>query len=50
MHNKLWGEFTDLFPNFNVATVDILEWISDYIPHFIMNVFSYPLHFLLLDT
>ena len=29
------------FPNFN-ATVKVLEWVSNFIPHFVMNVIIYP--------
>ena len=30
------------FPNFHGATVQVWEWISNFIPHFIMNVITYP--------
>ena len=30
----VWDEITDLFLNFNGCTVEILEWISNFIPHF----------------
>ena len=33
---KLWDEFTYLFPNFNGCTVEVWEWISNFIPHLIM--------------
>ena len=33
-HHKIWDETTYPFPNFNRATVEVCEWISDFIPHF----------------
>ena len=30
----MWDEITYSFPNFNGATVEVWEWISDFIPHF----------------
>ena len=45
MQSKMSGEFTDPFPNFSFPTVEVWEWISNFIPHFIMNVILYPLHF-----
>ena len=41
-HKKVWCEITHPFPNFNGSTVDILEWISNFIPHFLMDVITYP--------
>ena len=29
------------FPKFNSCTVDVWEWIHDFIPHFIMDVITY---------
>ena len=34
-------ENTYSFSNFNGATVDIWEWINNFIPHFIMDVITY---------
>ena len=31
---KVWGEITYPFPNFNRATTEVWEWISNFIPHF----------------
>ena len=31
-----------LFPNFNGCTVEVREWISNFIPYFLMNVITYP--------
>ena len=30
------------FPHFNSATVEVKEWISNLIPHFIIDVINYP--------
>ena len=43
MPNKLWDEVTYPFPNFNGATIEVWEWISDLILHFIMDVITNPL-------
>ena len=42
MSSKVWDKITNPFPNFNGATVEVWEWISDFIPHFIMDVITYP--------
>ena len=42
MLGKVWDEITYPFLNFNGAAVEVLEWISNYIPHFIMDVITYP--------
>ena len=39
---KVWGEITYLFPNFNASSVEIYDWISDFIPPFIGHVITYP--------
>ena len=36
IHHKLWDEATYSFPNFNGATVEVWEGISNFIPHFIL--------------
>ena len=38
MFNEVWYEISYPFLNFNGATVEVYEWISNYIPHFIMDV------------
>ena len=38
----MWGEFTYPFPNFNGCTVEVWEWISNFIPHYIMDVITKP--------
>ena len=42
MPNKVWYEITFPFQNFNGATVDIWEWISNFIPNFEMGAITYP--------
>ena len=32
-HYKMWGEIMHQFLNFNDATVEVYEWISNFIPH-----------------
>ena len=38
----MWDEITYPFPNFNGCTVEVWEWIGNFIPHFIMGVITYP--------
>ena len=33
IHYNVWDESTYPFPNFNSATVEVWEWISNFIPH-----------------
>ena len=42
MHNKVWDEIIYPLPNFNGATVEVWEWRSNFIPHFIMDVICNP--------
>ena len=42
MLSKVWDEVTYPFPNFNGCTVEVLEMISYFIPHFIKDVITYP--------
>ena len=42
MSSKVWDQIIHPFPNFNSATVDVWELISNFIPHFIMDVINYP--------
>ena len=39
---KLWDEITYPFPNFNGATVEVWEWISTVMLHFIMDLITCP--------
>ena len=40
--SKVWDEIINPFPNLNGCTVEVWEWISNLIPHFIMDVITYP--------
>ena len=58
-YHWMWDEITYPFPNFNGATVEVWEWVSNFcivevwewvsnfIPHLIMGVITYPWLFLL---
>ena len=41
-HYKMWEDITFLFPNFNGCTVEVWEWISNFISHFTEHVITYP--------
>ena len=38
----MWYEITYPFPNFNGYTVEVWEWLSNFIPHFTGYVITYP--------
>ena len=42
MPSKIWDEIYYPFQNFNDATGDVWEWTRNFIPHFIMNMITYP--------
>ena len=42
MPSKVWDDITYPFPNFNGSTVEVLEWISNFTPHIMMDVITYP--------
>ena len=42
MPGKVWDEITYPFLNFNGCTVEVLEWISDFISHLTEHVITYP--------
>ena len=42
MPSKLCDEITNPFPNFNSATVEVWEWLSNYIPNFMIDAITYP--------
>ena len=43
MPNEVWGETSYLsIPKINGCTVEVWDWISNFIPHFIMGVITYP--------
>ena len=39
---EVWDEITYPFQNFNDTTVEVWEWINNFIPHFSGHVFTYP--------
>ena len=41
--SKLCDEITYLFANYNGFTVEVWEWIRNFIPYFMMCVITYPL-------
>ena len=42
MPNKVWDKISYPFPNFNGSTVEVWEWISNFILHILMDVITYP--------
>ena len=42
MPSKVWDEINYPFPNLNGCTIELWEWISNFIRHFIMDVITYP--------
>ena len=42
IHGKLWDGIIYSFLNFNGCTVEVSEWISNFIPRFIMDVITFP--------
>ena len=38
IHYNAWGEISYLFPNLNSATIEVLEWISNFTPYFAGHV------------
>ena len=38
----MWDEIIYPNPNFNSATVEVLEWISNFVTHFTEHAISYP--------
>ena len=40
MSSQVWDEITCPFTNFNRCTIEVWEWISNSIPHFIMDVIT----------
>ena len=39
---KVWDKITYPLPNFNGCNVEVWQWISNFIPHYIMVVITYP--------
>ena len=42
MPGKVWDKITYPFLNFNGCTIEVKEWISNFIPYIIMGVITYP--------
>ena len=42
MLSKVWGEATYPFPNLNSAAIEVGELTNNFIPHFIIDVITYP--------
>ena len=42
MCREVWDDITCPFSNFNGWTIEVREWISDFISHFIMDVIIHP--------
>ena len=38
--SKVWGEISYPFPNFNGGTVEVWEWLRNFIPNFIGHVIT----------
>ena len=43
MYIEAWNELTYTFLNFKGCTIEVWEWISIFVPHFIMDVITYGL-------
>ena len=37
IHCNVWGEITYPFPNFNGSTVEVWEWMSNFIPRHVIT-------------
>ena len=42
MSNKVWDDITYPFSNFSGSIIEVWEWRSNLIPHFIMDMITYP--------
>ena len=42
IHCKVWDDNPLSFPKLNICTVEIREWISNFISHFTVDVITYP--------
>ena len=38
---NVWNEIIYPFPNFSICTVEVWQWLSDFIPHILMGVITY---------
>ena len=41
MPSKVWDKITYSFPYFNGTTVEVWEWISNFMPRFVLDVITY---------
>ena len=41
MPSKKWDDITDPYPNLNGTTVEVLDWINNFISHFMMDIIVY---------
>ena len=48
MDYKEWDEITYPVTNFNGATCEVWEWLSNFIPHFNVHVITHPCMLLLI--
>ena len=42
MSSRVWDEIIYAFPDFNDATIEVCEWISNFIQHFRLDVITNP--------
>ena len=47
VHYNVWDEITYPFPNFNGGTVEVWEWISYFVPHFLLGMIIRKLNMLI---
>ena len=40
--SRVWDEIIYAFPDFNDATIEVCKWISNFIPHFRLDVITNP--------
>ena len=40
----MWDEITNPFPNLNGGAVEVWEWISNFIPHFMTDMMGVVMH------
>ena len=42
MPSQVWDEITYPFINSSGTAAEVCEWLSDFIPHYVMDVIIYP--------
>ena len=50
IHYKVWDEITYSFPNFNSSTIDVWEWIINFILHFTVHAVTFPCEIYLIHV